>query len=106
MAPEDFQVYILFIYSFLFLGLAVFFWSKKLKRSRALIKNKPCSLYLRMRFETSKLFDSKNNELALSEFASLVLKIRYLFFIKTKCYILIISVELFRTYSKKMENKL
>ena len=71
MTPEDNQVHILFTYSSLYLGLGVLLWRKKWTRLEALNKNKPCALYLRMRFETSKLFYSKSDHLAaLSTFAS------------------------------------
>ena len=77
--PEICQSYALCVYSIFFFILALMLWVKKRRRLNALTNHKPCITYLRMRLETAKLFDSKENfsSSAPTTFDALTLQIRY-----------------------------
>ena len=61
MNPELFQSLALFVYSVLFFSIGLIMWRKKRKRSHALGNHFPCATYLRMRFETARLFETKEH---------------------------------------------
>ena len=78
MAPEIFHSYVLFVYSLFFFGLALLLWRKKRRRLHALNNHNPCATYLRMRFETARLFDcKKDSSSSQSKFEALTLEMRY-----------------------------
>jgi hypothetical protein len=74
MNPELFQSIVLFVYSVLFFSIALIMWRKKRKRSHALGNHFPCASYLSMRFETARLFDTKEH--SQSRIGALKLAIR------------------------------
>jgi hypothetical protein len=77
MTPESIQAYVLFLYSVFFLGLALVLWRVKIKKSYDLTEYNPCPSYLKMRWETSKLLDSREfSELKNSMFEVLTLEMR------------------------------
>ena len=57
MAPELVQVSVFTCLSLIFLFLALLFLWKKHWRLKAVSTNNPCVTYMRVRFETAKLFD-------------------------------------------------
>ena len=61
MNPELFQSLVLFVYSVIFFSIALIMWRKKRKRSHALENLFPCATYLRMRFETARILDTKEH---------------------------------------------
>ena len=79
MPPEICQYYTFFTYSLIFFCIALVIWRMKKKRSNALKKHKPSAVYLRMRFETAKWFDSivSSSKDLMSIFNRLKLKIRF-----------------------------
>ena len=74
MNPELFQSCALFVYSLSFSLIGLILWKKRQKREHALENHFPCAIYLRMRFETAKLFDTKEH--SVSKFGALRLDIR------------------------------
>ena len=77
MTPERIQGYVLWTYSVFFLGLALVLWRVKKKKSSELTQYTPCPSYLKMRCETSKLFDSREFlDLKKSKFEELTLEMR------------------------------
>ena len=72
--PELFQSCALFVYTVLFFIIGLIMKRKKRNRLHALKNHFPCAIYLKMRFETAKLFDRKEH--SQSKFGALTLDLR------------------------------
>ena len=59
MTPELSQILLFGLQTFLFQAFGFVFWLKKQLRSKAVNTNAPCATYLKMKFETAKLYDAK-----------------------------------------------
>ena len=92
MTPEIWHCCIFAVYSLFFLCLAFVLWRKKKKRSYALKNHNPCAVYLRMRFETAKVFESEDSSCKDSRFNRLKLKLRYVKHCITKSFFFLFLV--------------